>query len=151
MWKALHETSFQDMILSNIEAESIKNQYFQAIKSQGLDALIVPYPFPAFPHGLTPSNNYSAVWTLLFNLLDVPVGSVPVGKVRATEQFYTKGEDQYVQSTAQVMKGAAGLPIAVQVVTRRFQDELCLNIMRQIAKELPFTELPPAVEVLINP
>lgn len=150
MWKALYETSLQDMVQSNIDAETLKNRYFQAFKAQELDALIVPYPFPAFLHSSSPSNNYSTAWTLLFNLLDVPVGSVPVGKVREDEQFFSKGEDQYVKSTAEVMAGAAGLPIAVQVVTRRYQDELCLNVMRQIAVELPFKEAPPAVEALIH-
>jgi Asp-tRNA(Asn)/Glu-tRNA(Gln) amidotransferase A subunit family amidase len=150
MWKALYETTLQDMIISNIDAETIRNKYFQAMQTQGIDAIIVPYPFPAFPHGLTPRNTYSAVWTMLFNLLDMPVGSVPVGIVRENEQFYHKGEDEYVKSTSEVMKGAAGLPISVQVVTRRYQDELCLNIMRQIAKEIPFAEAPPGVEALIN-
>ena len=150
MWKALYETSLQDMVQSNIEAETLKNKYYQAIQTQGLDALIVPYPFPAFQHSSSPNNNYSVAWTILFNLLDMPVGSVPVGKVRQNEQFYNKGEDQYVKSTAEVMAGSVGLPLAVQVVTRRYQDELCLHVMRQIAEELPFKEAPPEVEALLR-
>jgi fatty acid amide hydrolase len=150
IWKALYETTLQDMILSNFDAESIRNKYFQAMQTQDIDAIIVPYPFPAFPHGLTERNTYSVVWTMLFNLLDMPVGSVPVGKVRENEEFYHKGEDKYVKSTAEVMAGAAGLPISVQVVTRRYQEEVCLNIMGQIAKEIPFAEAPPGVEALIK-
>jgi fatty acid amide hydrolase len=36
------------------------------------------------------------------------------------------------------MKESAGLPVSVQVVTLPYEEELCLNVMRQIEEAVQF-------------
>ena len=149
MWKALYENRYHNYVHNVAFIENVKTRYFQAMQEQGLDAIIVPYPFPACLHGMHGWNNYSTIYTMLFNLLDVPVGTIPVDVVRESEQYYTPKQDEFIQSTERIMKNSSGLPLSVQIVGKRYQDEICLNIMKQIEGKMPFTQLPPGLERLI--
>ena len=45
---------------------------------------------------------------------------------------YPVKEDLFYKWVADATKGAEGLPIGVQVVGRRFQEELVLHVMKEI-------------------
>jgi fatty acid amide hydrolase len=80
----------------------------------------------------------------LYNLLDLPSGVVPVGVVRKEEETYDDPyhNDKATRKSKESVKGAEGLPLAVQVITLPFQEELCLNIMKQIEKGVNFKAKP---------
>jgi Asp-tRNA(Asn)/Glu-tRNA(Gln) amidotransferase A subunit family amidase len=40
---------------------------------------------------------------------------------------------------------AEGLPIGVQVVCAPYDEELCVDVMKQIAELKPFTHVPPCL------
>ena len=151
MWKALYETSILNMLQNVSEGDQMRDSFYRRMQAQHLDALLVPFAFPAFLHEMTPWNTYSCAWTLIFNLIDMPVGSLPLGVVREDEQKYGKGKCVYVKSTDRVMEGAAGLPLSIQVVAKRYQDETCLRLMKELSLGLPFNHTPPGLDAVINP
>uniref|UniRef100_A0A914X6H3 Amidase domain-containing protein n=1 Tax=Plectus sambesii TaxID=2011161 RepID=A0A914X6H3_9BILA len=75
----------------------------------------------------------------LFNLLDYPAGVVPVGHVTdeddAALQSFPEGFNGTNLLYALIKKAAAksrGLPLAVQIVTLPFREELCLRLMKEV-------------------
>ncbi|XP_063746915.1 fatty-acid amide hydrolase 1 [Eleginops maclovinus] len=102
-----------------------------------IDALLCPVTGPAFNHlycgKLTPAASY----TLLFNLLQFPAGVVTVSTVKAEDEEelkHYKGiyQDQWDKDFKRAVSGAEGLPVAVQLVTLPWQDELCLRLMKEV-------------------
>ena len=65
-------------------------------------------------------------------------GVVPISRVTIRDQdqldSYPVGEDLCYKWAAEATRGGEGLPTAVQVVGRRFQDETVLYCMKQIEK-----------------
>eukprot|EP00939_MAST-03C_sp_MAST-3C-sp1_P002666 g2666.t1 len=132
-------------------------EYFRAIKAKKgyvkryvdvwkrlrLDAVIVPGgALPALPHGAFRDLPLSFAYTVLFNLLNFPAGSVPVTRVRDSEsdQYPSSKYDDSFDTAARVaMKGSGGMPVGVQVVALPFQDEIVLRVMRDIEMSLKKT------------
>lgn len=110
----------------------------------GLDALLTPvHALPALPHGAMRSAAASCGYTFLFNLLDYPCGVMPVTHVDATLDALP--EDTQISAMNGVAQGAykhynaekmAGLPVAVQIVGRRLEEEKVLAIMDVAEKAL---------------
>ena len=72
-----------------------------------------------------------------FTLIDPWLsGVVPITKETSGDQDelskYPVREDLCYRWAADATKGAEGLPIGVQVVGRRFQEELVLHVMKEI-------------------
>jgi len=117
------------------EKTAYTNEVFEKIREARLDAIICPGgSLPALPHGLSKDLVLTLSYTILFNVLHMPAGCVPMTTVRAGEEVYeahiTKHKDKLVQLSKQTMKGSEGLPIGVQVATLPFQDEKCLRVMK---------------------
>ncbi|GBG31674.1 Glutamyl-tRNAGln amidotransferase subunit A, mitochondrial [Hondaea fermentalgiana] len=121
------------------EVEKYRADFCALMKDQGVDALICPGgALPALPHGVSKKLAVTASLTYLFNLLHLPAGTVPVTTVRDDEEKFAHVDiqDEWQQIATATLKGSAGLPAGVQVVTLPFQDELCLEIMREINENL---------------
>ena len=67
-------------------------------------------------------------------VLRTPTAALPTCRVQANECVYDSGEhrDRLAALAAECMRGAAGLPMGVQVSTPPFEDERCLGIARQV-------------------
>ena len=52
--------------------------------------------------------------------------------LEALTKAITNISSQFVKGMKESTKGAVGMPLAVQVVARRFQEETILKIMREI-------------------
>lgn len=110
----------------------------------GLDALLTPVnALPAVPHGAMANAAASCGYTFLFNLLDYPCGVLPVTHVDAEQDQLPEYVD--VASMNAVAKGAykhydpdnmAGLPVAVQIVGRRLEEEKVLAVMEVVESAL---------------
>lgn len=60
--------------------------------------------------------------------------------VRADEQFYGYQYDVLDKMTQECMKNSENLPVSVQVVTKPFEDELCLRVMKMIEQGMHFRD-----------
>jgi fatty acid amide hydrolase len=101
-------------------------------KEAKLDAMVCPGgSLPAFKHGESRDLTLSLLYFMLFNILHLPAGVVPMTTVRKEEEQYESiHTDRYSSLAQESLRGAEGLPVAVQVVTLPYQDELCLSVMR---------------------
>lgn len=103
----------------------------------GLDALLTPVnALPAVPHGGMKSAAAACGYTFMFNLLDYSCGVMPVTHVDA--KLDALPTDVKVSKMNGVARGAykyydaqkmEGLPVAVQIVGRRLEEEKVLAIM----------------------
>ena len=49
---------------------------------------------------------------------------------------------KYARKMQESMKNSEGMPLGVQITTLPYQEELCLNVMKQVESEIGFHELP---------
>ncbi|KAK0192403.1 amidase signature domain-containing protein [Armillaria mellea] len=108
-------------------------------KNEGLDfVLTVTFPFPALENGDgEKASLMSASYTFLFNLLDYSAGVLPVTNVRkdldSLPEEFSIDFDAWSTYDAEKMDG---LPLSVQVVGRRFEEEKVFAGMRVIEAAL---------------
>ena len=110
-------------------------------KEKGLDCMIMPTTaLPAIKLGhskeLIPMTTYSA----FINALDYPSGNIP-NVVKVTHEHLEEPyndpkypDDETVMKARETLEGSAGLPMSIQVITMRGNEEKCLGIMKQVDK-----------------
>ncbi|KAI9654229.1 MAG: hypothetical protein M1821_006757 [Bathelium mastoideum] len=111
--------------------------------------LCPPNATPAVPHGGMGQAVSSCGYTFLWNLLDYTAGIIPVTKVDVEKDALVDGKvcGKSIRSLNGVAKGAYanghydveamnGLPVAVQVVGRRLEEEKVLGIMKRVEQAL---------------
>jgi Asp-tRNA(Asn)/Glu-tRNA(Gln) amidotransferase A subunit family amidase len=105
--------------------------------------LTVPNATPAVPHGGMKESVSSCGYTFLFNLLDYSSGVLPVTKVDRLKDQLPEGFD--LKRLNRVARGAYqhydadamhGLPVGVQVVGQRLQEERVLAGMKRVEDAL---------------
>jgi Asp-tRNA(Asn)/Glu-tRNA(Gln) amidotransferase A subunit family amidase len=113
-------------------------------KGDGMDIILTPpNATPAVPHGGMASAAAACGYTFLFNLIDYTAGIVPVTHVDPSKDMLSPSVK--VSKMNGVARGAykhydavkmAGLPVAVQVVGRRLEEEKVLACMEQLENAL---------------
>jgi Asp-tRNA(Asn)/Glu-tRNA(Gln) amidotransferase A subunit family amidase len=95
---------------------------------------------PAYRLGQAADMVHSCSYTLLFNILHMPAGAVPVTLVRDDEQFYedigSLHNDWVTALAKNICRESSGLPIGVQLVGWPNDDERVLNVMGQLEHSL---------------
>lgn len=132
------------------ERDDYLRDFWNVWDKDQLDAVICPaVALPAYNHGGATDLTASCSYTMLFNILHNSAGVVPITTVRDDEQNYKSTiNDIYTSKAAEVCKKSAGLPVAVQVATKPFQDEECLGLMRLIEQLIPFNHVSPVATTL---
>ncbi|KAI9058070.1 amidase signature enzyme [Trametes sanguinea] len=125
------------------QREGYREQWFEKLKSEAIDfVLTVPNALPATPHGGMKCGIKGCGYTFLFNILDYSAGVLPVTHVdKELDAFDTKGfkprnaieRDMYKMYDAAKMHG---LPVGVQVVGKRLEEEKVLEAMKVIEAAL---------------
>jgi fatty acid amide hydrolase len=102
-----------------------------------LDAILCPpNALPAMPHGAF-CNGFTGSYTMLYNLLGLPAGVVPVTRVTDSDQTPRNcGLDLVRHSARAAEYGSLGLPIGVQVVTAPGTEQTTLAIMALLEQAL---------------
>ncbi|PNS20958.1 Fatty-acid amide hydrolase 1 [Sphaceloma murrayae] len=128
--------------------EETRGHFASERESGGDDGLMdafltVPNATPALPHLAMKDAMSSCGYTFLFNLLDYTCGIVPVTRVDAARDALPEGfrlgdlngvaRGAYMHYDANKM---AGLPVGVQVVGRRLEEEKVLGVMKQVEDAL---------------
>lgn len=134
--------SAQDQWTLIVQREAVRRQWFDYWRALELDFIItVPNALPAVPHGGMKRGFASCGYTFLWNLLDYACGVLPVTKVDAAADAlpkgFAKGLDNQIARNAFVDYDAAamaGLPLGVQVVAGRLEEEKCLWGMQRVVE-----------------
>jgi Asp-tRNA(Asn)/Glu-tRNA(Gln) amidotransferase A subunit family amidase len=123
------------------EREATRAEWFAYLKAQEVDFVLTPaHPLPGLPEGGGRDTIGACGYTFLWNLLDYAAGVVPVGKVDA--RVDAAGE---MRLGSKVAKKAwrlydagrmEGLPIAVQIVGGRLEEEKVLMGMERVVDAL---------------
>ncbi|KAF1364321.1 acetamidase [Lizonia empirigonia] len=119
--------------------EAYKARFYDWWDTQQMDVMLVPpNATPALPHGAMHDAVSSCGYTFLFNLLDYSAGVLPVTHVDPAldalpasfrlAQLNGVAQGAYKHYDAAQM---AGLPVGVQVVGRRLQEEKVLAVMQR--------------------
>ena len=132
-YKSLSQKSADDYVQNLIEIQTLKIKFYDKLKNLGLENLLFPYPFPAILHDSSPDLLPGFSYLALFNVLDCPVGSVPIGVVSENEQNYPVGKELWTRRMNDVMTGSENLPIGVQVMGLPYREESVLNIMKELS------------------
>ncbi|OSD07767.1 amidase signature enzyme [Trametes coccinea BRFM310] len=121
------------------QREGYREQWFEKLKSEAIDfVLTVPNALPATPHGGMKCGIKGCGYTFLFNILDYSAGVLPVTHVdkeldgldaKAFKPRNAIERDMYKMYDAAKMHG---LPVGVQVVGKRLEEERVLEAMKII-------------------
>jgi len=81
----------------------------------------------------------SVMYTMIFNLFDLPCGVVKFGTETTTKvDSYDCENDMVLRTGKKGAKQAAGMPITVQIVGLPYQEELVLRGMTELESVSPF-------------
>ena len=121
--------------------DSMRDKLCAAITLAGVQCVLSPVlPFVAPPIGQV-KNLGSAAGTMVYNILDVPSGVVPVCRVSASDvatEYKPRSCDTQMQTALEkTHQGSVGLPVGVQLATLPWQEELCLKAMLAVEENVP--------------
>ncbi|KAF9240451.1 amidase signature domain-containing protein [Melanogaster broomeanus] len=149
MLEKMHTKSPSEERALVVERDEYRARWHEAWEADGLDfVLTVPHSLPAIPAGTAEKATLvSAAPTMIFNILDYAAGVLPVSFVNKESDALPKDfmkSDEYKQMGA-IGKGAYsvydaeamhGLPVGVQVVGRRLEEERVLQAMKVVEDAL---------------
>ncbi|KAK0748027.1 amidase signature domain-containing protein [Apiosordaria backusii] len=126
------------------QREVYRAKWFEWWNQQGLDVIVSPpNATPALPLDAMKDAVSSCGYTFLFNLLDYSAGVLPVTHVRAELDQLPKGFN--IKKLNGVARGAYkyydakkmdDLPVGVQVIGRRLEEEKVLAVMQRVEDAL---------------
>ena len=141
--------STYDFLQRCAEAMELRKKWADAFLQLDLDAVIHPtLPLPALHCGDSADMTSMLSYTMLANLLLWPSGTCPVTLIQEDEQSYPlealppNQRDDFAKYAQKCMRGSAGLPVSVAVLTPPFHDEMCLRVMREVESAVQFTYEP---------
>uniref|UniRef100_A0A803TUW1 Fatty-acid amide hydrolase 1 n=1 Tax=Anolis carolinensis TaxID=28377 RepID=A0A803TUW1_ANOCA len=120
-----------------LHIQAYRQSFAAEWKKCKLDVILCPVLGPAFTLGY-PAKVLTAISsTMLFNVLNFPAGVVPVTTVteeddKELKEYQGLYGDPWDKKLKEAVKGAVGLPVAVQCVALPWQEELCLRFMKEI-------------------
>jgi len=147
LMKNMKELKAHEYFATVYELALLKKAFLDFWKEKGFDTLILPGDaLPAFKHGDGNSLALSGCYMYLGNVMNLPGGVVPVGKVKPGEDEYEsagcKEKDIFHKKACSSIKGSVGMPISVCVYTLPWEDEKCVGVMRLLESNFKFHEHP---------
>ncbi|KAF7711920.1 fatty-acid amide hydrolase 1-like [Silurus meridionalis] len=128
-----------DLWKQHKEAEDYIHETVAEWRRLVLDVLLCPMLGPAYNFNYTGKLSGPLSYTALYNVLNFPVGVVPVTVVTDEDEDQLKhykgnfGDVSY-KTFVKAIQGGVGLPIGVQCVAPPWQEEMCLRLMREVEK-----------------
>ncbi|XP_044715371.1 amidase domain-containing protein [Hirsutella rhossiliensis] len=140
----VNPTSTQEYWALIARREAYKRGWFEMWDRAGLDFIIAPpNATPAVPHNGMHDAVSSCAYTFLFNLIDYSAGVIPVTHVdRAKDRLprdFNIGKLNGIARGAYKLYNADemhGLPVGVQVIGRRLEEEKVLTLMERVEDAL---------------
>ncbi|GJE86634.1 amidase signature enzyme [Phanerochaete sordida] len=153
--ECLHPCTISEERALAVRLEEYRGRWTQYMTEQGIDfVLTVPHSLPPMPRGGTDiATLLPASYCFLFNILDLPAGVVPTTfvdkdldrlpsdfKENETWAHFSDAErDLYSLYDASAMHG---LPLAVQIAGKRFEEEKVLEGMQAVKQALKIAGIP---------
>ncbi|KAF8120361.1 amidase signature domain-containing protein [Boletus edulis] len=124
-----------------------KAWYKEVWDKYGFDGIIAPVQsLPTIPHGGCAMLSPLAEATILYNVVDSPVGVVPVTRVEPTKDVLPAGFVPGAKGTSTILEkemytgptpvydpvAMAGIPVGVQIVGKKWEDEKVLAMMKVV-------------------
>jgi fatty acid amide hydrolase len=111
-----------------------ERRFVAAMTAGGYDLVLCPAtPMPAVPHGSSPQLPDLIAPSVLFNLLGMPAGVVPVTRVRPGEESdRAPSRDAALRTARTAELGSTGLPVGVQLAARLWREDLVLAAMAAV-------------------
>ena len=81
-----------------------------------LDCLVTPgFPVPGFQHGLSQKLCVAAMYTFVFNSMDMPTGVIAITTIKEDEQSYEDnvGNDMITKVAKIAMTDSKGMPMSI--------------------------------------
>ncbi|EPT05414.1 hypothetical protein FOMPIDRAFT_130741 [Fomitopsis schrenkii] len=125
-----------------VRRDAYRTAYLKHWNSFHIDVLLCPVgPGPAPRHDTAKYWGYTAQW----NLLDYPAAVFPTGlRATGTEpfdgDFQSFGEDDQINHDAYRPEFFKGAPLSLQIVSRRFNDELVMDAVTRVDRILHGTQ-----------
>ncbi|KAM9324610.1 fatty-acid amide hydrolase 1 [Gastrophryne carolinensis] len=140
-------SSVKELWRQNIAVEAYRQELMACWREAGLDALVCPILGPALSIGAPGKLTIAVSYTVLYNLVDFPVGVLPVTAVTKEDEEALKGytghhKDFWDKLLKKAVSDGLGLPVAVQCVTLPWQEEKCLRLMKEVER---VTQMNPAL------
>ena len=132
----LHE--FEDALR---EKRDLTTEIAKLWKRRGLLALVSPiYPHCAPKCSQVDKTGLFVEYSLMWNLTGFPAGVLPVTRVREDEQsFMDQYNDASTEAINEIAKDSKGMPISVQVVGYKYEDEHVLKVMKDLSKVIGYS------------
>jgi fatty acid amide hydrolase len=126
--------------------QAYRRQFARALDDSGADVLVCPPTgVVAHPHGLSQALDGMPITAELFNLLGMPAGIVSISRVQRDEETARPQPVSPVeQAAAAADRGSAGLPVAVQVAGRPWDEAAVLEVMELLESRFRDTPAYPA-------
>jgi fatty acid amide hydrolase len=123
------------------ERARYRDRFFAALDAGRYDLILCPPDaLPALPHDLAPEVPDALSYPILYNLLGLPAGVVPVTRVRPGEESdRPPSRDRLLAAARTGEEGSAGLPIGVQLAGRPFREDVVLAAMATIEQKAAAT------------
>ncbi|XP_029473758.1 vitamin D3 hydroxylase-associated protein-like [Rhinatrema bivittatum] len=123
----------------NAAVQSYTEEFISKWRMLNLDVVLCPVLGPAFNKGYPGNLMVTASSTILYNILNFPAGVLPVSTVteedeRELKDFKGHHNDFWDKEYKKAMERGVGLPVAVQCVALPWQDELCLQFMKEVER-----------------
>ncbi|TCD62724.1 hypothetical protein EIP91_006522 [Steccherinum ochraceum] len=139
--ESLHAKTIEQFYAQIVNRETYRFKWFQFWKEQELDfVLCVPNALPAVPHGGPRTGWKTTLGTMIYNVLDYTAGVMPITKVDRTLDTVPKPTPRNtIEREAYAMYDADsmhGLPVGVQLVGQKLEEEKVLEGMKLIARLL---------------
>ncbi len=103
-----------------------------------LDAVISPVcALPAFLHNTADKVGIGGVYTAQYNVTGFPAGVATVSKVLPEEAIGRKTTaDQLVKTASKIEASAAGLPLAVEIAARPWNEHIVLALINKLHRKI---------------
>ncbi len=136
MLDSMGEKTVEELWRLTDRVRTYRSTLLDAMETAQIDVLLCPaFATPALPHGMSKNFTLAACYPMIFNATQFPAGVVPVSRVRSDEIERRGAKDSIEKHAAKVDAKSAGLPVAVQIAARPWQDHLVLAVMRAIEVE----------------
>ncbi|CAK63580.1 unnamed protein product (macronuclear) [Paramecium tetraurelia] len=148
MSKQTHGLDVYQFLVNSGKQKRMNFQFLQYLKQNQIDAVIVPgFGCPAVKHGASKVLPLAALYTWMWNTVDVPAGSMPITRVQGGEDLKIDGKERTIDLVYIMMnrnmQNAEGLPVNIQVISYPNQEEMVLRVMKEIEGVIKFSEKHP--------
>jgi fatty acid amide hydrolase len=133
MLRAAGAKSVSDYWQLTAQRTALRRAEFDAWNARSLDAVLCPpHVLPALPIGSSGDLTLTLSYMFRYVLLNFPAGVVPVSRVRDDETTWMGPRGMFGDKCTDALRGSAGLPIGVQVVSRPYREDVALSVMAAI-------------------